>query len=221
MGLRNNWRWTFLNLSALTIMLTLVVQYASYTERVDTAVFTPTFEYGGKWAIRFLLLCLAMTPLNTLFGWGWVLKLRKPAGLWAFGFAALHFLTYTQFRPFDLFWLRSNTQIYIFMGLTALFILSLMAITSNQRAMRWLGKSWKRLHRLVYGAGLLVTVHAILAFANSKKSIQNEAAMYEFYVYLALLIVLLALRLSFVKQTANRLKRRAALRPQIEPASYS
>jgi sulfoxide reductase heme-binding subunit YedZ len=209
MWLRNNWRWALLNVSALAIMLTLLVQYANYTERIDTAVFSPTFEYGGKWATRFLLLCLAMTPLNTLFGWRWALKLRKSAGLWAFGFAALHFLTYTQFRPFDLAWLGSDTQIYIVMGLAALFILSLMAITSNQRAMRWLGKSWKRLHRLVYSVGLLVTIHAILAFANSKKRIQNEAAMYEFYLYLVLLIVLLALRLPFVKDAINWLKRPA------------
>jgi sulfoxide reductase heme-binding subunit YedZ len=209
MWIRDNWRWALLNLSALTIMLTLLVQVATYTERVDTAVFTTTFEYSGKWAIRFLLFCLAMTPLNTLFGWRWAFKLRKSSGLWAFGFAALHFLTYTLFRPFDLTWLRSNTQFYIYMGLAALLILTVMALTSNQRAMRWLGKSWKRLHRLVYGVGLLVTVHAMLAFANSKKYIRNETAMVEFYLYLILLVVLLSLRLSFVKDAIRWLKRPA------------
>ena len=215
MWLRNNGRWALLNLSALAIMLTLIAQFPAENVRTDTNIFTTTFEYSGKWAIRFLLLCLAMTPLNTVFGWRWALKLRKPAGLWAFGFAALHFLSYTLFRPFDLTWLRNNTQIYIFMGLAALLILSLMAITSNQRAMRWMGKSWKRLHRLVYCVGLLVTVHAVLAFANSKKYIQNEVAMYEFNLYLILLFILLALRLSFVKQAINRFKRRPAQPPQV------
>ena len=47
---------------------------------------------SGKWAIRFLLLCLLMTPLNTVLGWRGAIKLRKPAGLWAFGFAVAHFV---------------------------------------------------------------------------------------------------------------------------------
>jgi sulfoxide reductase heme-binding subunit YedZ len=155
-----------------------------------------------------------MTPLNALFGWHSVLKLRKPAGLWAFGFAGLHFLTYTGFRPLDLMWLTNNPAYDVLMGIAALGVLTLLAVTSNRRAQRALKRWWKRLHRLVYGAGTLAAVHAIAAFSSSKKRfLQGDEALREFYLYLAILGVLLALRLPVVKQAANRLRRRRNFAP--------
>ena len=89
--LKSNWRWAALNLWAGSV-LTLVLSQGS-TDWNATDTFDPGLE-SGKWAIRFLLICLAMTPLNTYFGWRSVVSLRKPAGLWAFGFAVLHVLFY-------------------------------------------------------------------------------------------------------------------------------
>ncbi|MBZ0301817.1 MAG: ferric reductase-like transmembrane domain-containing protein [Anaerolineae bacterium] len=208
--LRKNWPWAAFNLTALTIMSVLLVRGLS-EDPTYLVTLAPLFEYSGKWAIRFLLLCLSMTPLHTLFGWRTGLKLRKSAGLWAFAFAAVHFLRYTGFRPTDLRWLRDNSQIYILMGLTTLSILSLLALTSNRWAMRWLGKGWKRLHRLVYLAGTLAGVHAILAFTNGKRYfMEGEPSAREFYIYLIVVVVLLALRLPFVKAAVAHLKRRRA-----------
>ncbi len=55
-----------------------------------TADFEPMVE-SGKWAVRLLLVSLLMTPLNTLFGWRSAIRLRKPAGIWAFGFGFIKF----------------------------------------------------------------------------------------------------------------------------------
>ena len=130
-----------------------------------------TFDSGlesGKWAIRFLLTCLTMTPLNTYFGWKGGLKLRKSAGLWAFGFAALHIFFYV--RQAKLQWLTMEMPLYLLLGLTGMSILTVLACTSNRRAMQWLGKNWKRLHRLVYGSGIAVVTHAMLATTMSTKA---------------------------------------------------
>lgn len=206
--LRKNGPAILLNGLALAIMLTLLSNYLRL--RSGSPASTDTlFEESGKWAIRCLLICLTMTPLNTVFGWRWAVRLRKPAGLWAFAFAALHFLTYTKFEPLNLNWLRNNPVVYIWMGLAALVILLLLAVTSNQRAMRWLGKSWKRLHRLVYIAAPLTIGHAIIAFTSGKKIFRDgDAFVHELQLYLAVLVVLLALRLPFVRQLIQRVKYR-------------
>ena len=63
-----------------------------------------TFDSGlesGKWAVRFLLISLSSTPLNTYFGWSSAIKLRKSAGLWAFGFACLHVFYYLRETPLN------------------------------------------------------------------------------------------------------------------------
>jgi sulfoxide reductase heme-binding subunit YedZ len=71
----------------MVIMLWQVIQIEGFNGNYDSLLVS-----SGKWALRFLLLSLLMTPLNALFGWRNAVKLRKPAGLWAFEFGAIHFL---------------------------------------------------------------------------------------------------------------------------------
>lgn len=215
------WTWLqknrggiLLNLGATTILGTLTADYLA--QQNHSGYYDPFFEACGKWALRFLLLCLLMTPLNTLFGWRSALRLRKPAGLWAFAFAALHFLSYTQFRPLE--WQRNNPTLpdYIVLGIVALGILVALAITSHRWAMKILGRWWKRLHRLVYAAGGLTVVHAIVAYGSAKKgSVEGYQQLPELQAYLLVMIALLALRLPFVKALIHRMKRRRS--PAITP----
>ena len=81
--IKKNWRWAVLNLFALAVMVDLLWQSIAVEEFNPN--YDPMLVSSGKWAIRFLLLCLLMTPLNTVLGWRSAIKLRKPAGLWAFG----------------------------------------------------------------------------------------------------------------------------------------
>ena len=89
--LRRNWPWAGVNLFALAVVASLLWQSIAVDD------FNPNYDplliSSGKWAIRFLLICLLMTPLNTVLGWRGAIKLRKPAGLWAFGFAVVHFVS--------------------------------------------------------------------------------------------------------------------------------
>jgi len=195
-GFWENWRLGILNLLAVAI-LTVIAFHPGLDRVLDS----------GKWSLRFLLLCLAMTPLNTLFGWRSAVKLRKPLGLWAFAFGVLHFAFYVlAWGSFD--FLKPPVASYIFLGIGTLSILSALAVTSNRWAMKRLGKNWKRLHRLVYLAGGVAVVHALLATTMGKKVlIRDPNAQQELAVYLFVLVILLALRIPVIRSAAGSLKR--------------
>jgi sulfoxide reductase heme-binding subunit YedZ len=154
---------------------------------------------SGKWAVRFLLTSLMMTPLSTYFGWKGGIKLRKSAGLWAFGFAALHILVYLREAKFR--WLTMSMPSYLWLALAGTGILAILACTSNRWAMKVLGKNWKRLHRLVYLSGIAVVTHSMLATTMSKKLyIRDPNAQEELKIYAAMLCVLLIVRIPLVRQ---------------------
>ncbi len=193
--LKSNWRWAALNLVALSV-LAFLLTHGSVAW--DAATFDPGLE-SGKWAIRLLLTCLAMSPMTTFFGWSGASKLRKPAGLWAFAFAVSHVLFYI--IDGGLSWLTFAMQPFLALGLLGMIILTALAVTSNRFAMRRLQKNWKRLHRFVYLAGTAVALHAILATTASKKlAVRDAHAIHEMQIYLAVLVVLLAVRLPIVRR---------------------
>jgi len=209
--LKSNWRWSALNLFAGCISAYVLSQGSTGWSNMDT------FDSGlesGKWAIRFLLACLTMTPLNTYFGWKGGIKLRKSAGLWAFAFASLHVLLYI--RDAKLEWLTFSMPLFLTLGLVGMSILSVLASTSNRWAMQRLGKNWKRLHRLVYILGIAVVTHSMLATMMSKKIfVRDPQAPNELKAYVAILSVLLVVRIPLVRQLLKQipvlLKRRRKL----------
>jgi methionine sulfoxide reductase heme-binding subunit len=119
---------------------------------------------SGRWALRFLLLTLAVTPLRDLTGWSRVSQLRRMLGLYSWFYAGLHLLVYLMFL---LQWRWSEIvsdvleRPYITVGLGAFIILTALGVTSNRSMMRNLGGRWKKLHRLVYLAALLALLHLI------------------------------------------------------------
>jgi sulfoxide reductase heme-binding subunit YedZ len=199
--LKPHWRWGALNLFALFAFIFVLTQGSTDWRRTDT------FDSGlesAKWAIRFLLACLTMTPLNTYFGWNSAIKLRKSAGLWAFAFASLHVLLYIREAKLD--WLTLPMHSYLALGLTGLVTLAALAITSNRWSMQRLGKNWKRLHRLVYLAGLAVVTHSLLAMTMSKKlHFRDPQAEYELKAYAAMLFALLVVRIPLVRQLLKQI----------------
>lgn len=194
--LKSHWRWGALNLFAVFVSVYVLTQGTTGWSNMDT------FDSGlasGKWAIRFLLASLTMTPLNTYFGWKSAIKLRKSAGLWAFGFACVHILLYIREASLD--WLTIYMPLYLMLGLVGISILAILACTSNRWSMQSLGKNWKRLHRLVYAAGCAVVLHSLLATAMSKKlHVRDPQAESELKVYLAILCVLLVVRIPLVRK---------------------
>jgi sulfoxide reductase heme-binding subunit YedZ len=116
----------------------------------------------GWWALFWLTLTLAITPLRRVTGWAWLARFQRPLGLFAFAYAALHFLTYALLDqagawgqiPGDLV-----KRPFIVVGMLALLILLALAITSTKGWQKRLKRNWKRLHRLVYLAALLGVLH--------------------------------------------------------------
>lgn len=120
----------------------------------------------GRYALWLLAASLSCTPLHVLTGWPPVLRWRRPLGLYAFGYALLHFLAFIGLDyGFDaaLLWMDVAGKRYILVGAAALLILLLLAATSTAAAKRRLGRAWKRLHRWAYVAGGLAVVHYIWA----------------------------------------------------------
>ena len=189
--------WLLLNGAALIVVIVVVTQGS--LEMADAAdTFDPMLA-SGKWAVRFLLLSLAMTPINTYFGWRGAIRLRKPAGLWAFGFACVHLTYYLYEYPLTTQFWRVK-ELFILLGIMGFIILLLMALTSNKWAMRQLKKNWKRLHRLVYLAGILLDFHAMLATSTKRVFLRDPNVLPELILYFLLLIVLLAVRIPLVRQ---------------------
>ena len=112
----------------------------------------------GEWGIRWLVFCLTCTPLYILFGWRSPLGLKKALGLYAFLYAALHFL----FFLIDEGWLATFSEFNFILGLLSLLIMLPLALTSTDWAMKKLSKNWKFMHRAAYAAGVLAVLH--LAF---------------------------------------------------------
>ncbi len=117
----------------------------------------------GEWALRFLCLALAVTPLRQLTGQPALARLRRMVGLWAFAYALLHLLAYAWLDR-GLEWSELLADIaqrpFILVGTLAWGLLLLLALTSFDAAIRWLGgKRWRALHRAVYLVVPLALLH--------------------------------------------------------------
>lgn len=117
----------------------------------------------GTLTLFFLVLTLAVTPLRRVFGWGALGQHRRTLGLVAFGYGALHFLTYLWFDAFfDVLQLGADLvgRPFIAVGLAAFLLMVPLAFTSTAGAMRRLGGArWRRLHRYTYLVAVLGVVH--------------------------------------------------------------
>lgn len=146
-----------------------------------------THETGG-WALRFLLLALAITPLRRLTAWSWLAPHRRTLGLFCFLYALLHFATYLTFDlGFEFSSLGEDIveRPYITVGFATFLILAALASTSTRASMRRLKKRWVTLHRLVYVAGVGAIVHFLWLV---------KADLREPLIYGAVLAALLAAR---------------------------
>ncbi len=187
------------HLTAPLPLIWLAVRY--FTNDLSANPIQEIIQRLGDIAIIYLLLSLAGTPVNTLFGWAWARKLRKPLGLYAFGYAALHMLALTGL-DYGFNWqfiiLDHKDKPYIYVGLAALIILTALAATSFKRMKRVMGKNWKRLHQMVYIAGLLVAVHVAWAVKGDLLTLQGD--IWKPLLAWIVLLLELAVRLPFIKR---------------------
>lgn len=142
----------------------------------------------GEWTLRALLLALAMTPLRQLTGSSQFVRNRRMIGLFALFYASVHLLVWMSFL-LGFRWRAIGEELlqrpYITVGFAAYVILVALGITSPKAMVRKLGRNWKRLHRLVYLAGVLGLVHLLWI---------QRTDLVEVAVYGAILALLLGYR---------------------------
>jgi methionine sulfoxide reductase heme-binding subunit len=117
----------------------------------------------GRWALRFLLLTLAVTPLRRLTKWHAVIRLRRMLGLFAFFYGSLHVLIYVVLDHF-FDWRSMLDDVvkrrFITAGFVAFVLMAPLAVTSTTGWVRRLGgKRWQQLHRLIYVSAACALVH--------------------------------------------------------------
>jgi sulfoxide reductase heme-binding subunit YedZ len=117
----------------------------------------------GDWALRFILIALAVTPLRIVTGISAIGRLRRMLGLFAFFYVVLHFMSYIgldQFFFWPGIWQDIVKRVYITLGMLAVLLLLPLALTSTDGMVKKVGgKTWRRLHRLVYPAAILGVIH--------------------------------------------------------------
>ncbi len=134
--------------------------------------------YTGDWAIRFLLLSLALTPIKIVTGWAQVIRLRRLIGLFAFFYVVLHVANYVaidQFFAWGAIWEDILKRWYITVGMVGLLCLIPLAVTSTKGWVKRMGgKNWNKLHKAVYIAGAAACLH----FFMMRKGFQVEPIVY-------------------------------------------
>ena len=156
----------------------------------------------GTWALVFLCVTLAITPLRLITGWSALIKLRRMLGLFCFFYACLHFLIW--------FWLDQNLDLqamwadvlkrpFITMGFTTFVLLIPLALTSNRFAVRALGRRWSLLHKLVYVIACTAIIHYWWHKAG-KNDLQTVS------IYGAIILLLLLCRLPWLRERLQKLQ---------------
>jgi sulfoxide reductase heme-binding subunit YedZ len=157
---------------------------------------------SGDWALRLLLVTLAITPLRRLAGRAELVRFRRMLGMFAFFYACVHLAIYVLI-DLGAYWSELFADVvkrpYITVGFAAWLLLIPLAVTSTRGMMRRLGRHWQRLHRLVYVIALLAVLHFLwLVKADHREPL----------VYLAILALLMLARVRWVKRPVDLRRRK-------------
>lgn len=162
----------------------------------------------GRWALKFLFISLAVTPIRRLSGWNVVIQFRRMLGLFAFFYATLHFASYFAFDlnfAFDTMVTDVLKRPFIALGFSAFLLLIPLAVTSTRGWIRRLGNKWRQLHRLVYVAAILATIH----FAWKVKVFTGDPVRYS-----VVLVALLGFRVAWQVWSHRSAARAATVMPR-------
>jgi methionine sulfoxide reductase heme-binding subunit len=196
---RMDWRWFGLKsmAHALALWPAAWLVWRALHNQLGADPIAALTHGTGEWALRLLLLGLAMTPLRLLTKQSWPIRFRRLIGLYAFFYASLHFAVYLFLDLGSGYWSQIGADIlkrpFITIGFAAWLLLIPLALTSNQWMMRKLKKNWQTLHKSVY----LIAVLAVLHFWWLVKSDVREPLVYA-------LILLLLLGVRVFKRMKNK-----------------
>ena len=177
------------------IPLSSLVWRAFYGDLGANPVETITHN-TGDWTLRFLLITLSISPLRQWFDLSGLLRFRRMLGLYVFFYACCHFsVWFIADHGFNIADMVEDVieRPYITFGFSALVLLIPLAITSNNAMVRKLGRSWKKLHQLIY----LIVILGVLHFLWLVKADYLEPG-----IYALIAVVLLLQRLDLKKWRA-------------------
>jgi sulfoxide reductase heme-binding subunit YedZ len=138
----------------------------------------------GRWAIRLLLLSLAITPFRQMLRWPDLLTLRRMIGVASFGYVVFHLTLFCADKVFDFKVIATEIvlRIYLAIGMVTLLTLLALTITSTDGMLRRLGgRRWRALHRMVYVAAVLAIVHQVM---QSKVNVDEPTMLAGFFGWL-------------------------------------
>lgn len=196
--------------------------WRAYNGNLTADPLTKVTNDTGIWTLRFVVLTLALTPVRRLTGWNALVRFRRMIGLFAFFYGSLHFLTYLvgdRFASLDFpdgfvalstvrnllasIWEDIAKRPYITVGFIAFVSMIPLALTSTKGWIRRLGgRSWQRIHRLVYLTGIAGVTHY---WWRVKADTSNPA------VYALIVALLLGFRLALSLKKSRWLRRPAEL----------
>ncbi|MGL5446471.1 MAG: sulfite oxidase heme-binding subunit YedZ, partial [Rhabdaerophilum sp.] len=142
----------------------------------------------GLWALRILLVALAITPFRLVTGWGKLLQIRRMLGVSALVYVLIHLALYVIQQKYDLYVVGREIllRFYLTIGFVSLAAMLALGLTSTDGAIRRMGAArWNRLHKLVYPLSFLGIFHA---FLQAKINVNEEVVM------IGLFIILMAVR---------------------------
>lgn len=158
---RLKWLKALLFIAALLPLVRLVL--LAFIDQLGANPVEFIIRNSGDWALYFICITLAITPLRRVSGWNWLTRLRRMIGLFTFFYASLHFLAFLWLDHFfDIPELLDDVikRPFITVGFTAFLLLVPMTLTSTNAMIKWLGsKRWQWLHRLIYLIGPLGILH--------------------------------------------------------------
>lgn len=178
----------------------LIFLYWGLTNQLGADPVRALQHLTGEWALRLLIVVLAITPLMKTTRIN-LLKFRRALGLLVFYYAILHLLNYIVL-DYQFYWPEIFQDLtkrpYIIIGMVSLLLMVPLAVTSNNASVRRLGAAtWRKLHRLVYVAALAAGIHFLLVVKAWPPSP---------IVHLAIICALLAYR--YVEHVRTRTRRR-------------
>jgi sulfoxide reductase heme-binding subunit YedZ len=213
-------RWS-VHLAAWVPLIVLIVDAVNDNLTVNP-IQTAT-QRTGDTAIILLGLSLMCSPLSTYAGWKDAIKLRRALGLYAFMYAAVHFILFVVVDfglQFNLIVPEFLQKYYLWAGLPAFIILCALAATSFRWAMRSMRRNWTRLHRYIYLGAILVVLH--LAFVIKGDFFRLGGDVWKPIVAAIVFSLLLILRIPRVRRALLSLKQRGTrtkARSTIPPTS--
>ena len=184
-------RFSVLRVAALSLAVipALWIAFDAATGGLGAKPLDEATHRTGDWAVRLLLVTLAVTPLRRITGWNrWVI-VRRMLGLAVFAYGLAHLTLYVADQNWHLG--RAVIEIavrsYLTIGFVALTGLAVLAATSTDAAIRRLGRRWSQLHRIVYALAALAVLHFFL---------QSKINATEATLMMGFLLLLMGLRLA-------------------------